>query len=91
MTKDIECYYNLTASILRMAASDYKTAIRRLDKNPKHAEGIRVKNEVERFVHSEWFTALCPAEPSDVLSHWTREARSTGRNQKFVAHRKRRA
>lgn len=51
-------YTRLANEIILQAVKDYRTALRKLAKNPKSIDGAKVKNEVERFFHSQWFETL---------------------------------
>lgn len=53
-----DAYQNLANAIIFMAVKDYRTALRKLKKRPKYGPAQDIKNEVERFFHSDWYREL---------------------------------
>lgn len=51
-------YQNLANGIILRAVKDYRTALRKLKKRPKYGPAQDIKNEVERFFHSDWYREL---------------------------------
>ncbi len=51
-------YENLANAIIVQAVNDYRKALRCLKTNPKFEPAQYTVIEVERFLRSEWYTAL---------------------------------
>ncbi|MCC8101988.1 MAG: hypothetical protein LIP11_06910 [Clostridiales bacterium] len=51
-------YENLANAIIIQAVKDYRTALKTLKRNPDNMDAADTVNEVERFFHSQWYTAL---------------------------------
>ena len=51
-------YENLANAIILLAVKDYRTALKRLDRNPNNRSAQHDKAEVERFFRSQWYSAL---------------------------------
>lgn len=60
-------YQALANAIVKMAAEDYRTALKRLSKHPKDRDGLAVKNECERFFRSGWFGILTGLDPEVLI------------------------
>ena len=50
-----EPYQNLANAIILMAVKDYRDALKKLKKRPSYGPAQDMKNEVERFFHSDWY------------------------------------
>lgn len=53
-----EPYQDLANAIILMAVKDYRTALKKLKKRPYYGPAKEIKNEVERFFHSDWYREL---------------------------------
>ena len=51
-------WQSLANAIVISAAKDYRTALRRLRRNPKSKTAISEITDLERFFRSEWYAAL---------------------------------
>lgn len=51
-------YETLGNAIILQAVKDYRQALKRVRKNSRNQESVRVKDEVERFFRSGWFGQL---------------------------------
>ena len=51
-------YENLANAIVITAAKDYRDALRSLTRNKKNNNAKRMKEEVERFFNSDWYSVL---------------------------------
>ena len=53
-----EPYQDLANAIILMAVKDYRDALKKLMKRPRYGPAQDMKNEVERFIHSDWYREL---------------------------------
>ena len=53
-----EACKNLANAIIITAANDYRTALRRLKRNPNSEAAKRVISKTERFFRSDWYGVL---------------------------------
>ena len=51
-------YENLANAIVMTAAKDYRDALRSLTRNKNNNNAKRMKEEVERFFNSDWYSVL---------------------------------
>ena len=51
-------YENLANAIVITAAKDYRYALRSLKRNKSNNNAKRMKEEVERFFNSDWYSVL---------------------------------
>lgn len=51
-------YENLANAIVITAAKDYRDALRSLARNKNNNNAKRMKEEVERFFNSDWYSVL---------------------------------
>ena len=51
-------YENLANAIVITAAKDYRDALRSLKRNKNNNNAKRMKEEVERFFNSDWYSVL---------------------------------
>lgn len=49
MSEYVECYENLKAAVVKLAADDYRRALIRLRRHPKDTNALHTKNECELF------------------------------------------
>lgn len=66
---------NLVQAIVKIAAQDYRVALKKLKKNPYNRIAVAEKATVERFFRSEYFEALVPGKVSGdyILRHLQEE------------------
>lgn len=53
-----DSYENLANAIVITAAKDYRDALRSLTRNKNNNNAKRMKEEVERFFNSDWYSVL---------------------------------
>ena len=51
-------YENLASAIVITAAKDYRDALQSLTRNKNNDKAKRMKEEVERFFNSDWYSVL---------------------------------
>lgn len=56
--QDGDPYENLANAIVLQAVKDYRSALRTLKRNKNSYSARRMKEEVERFFLSDWFSEL---------------------------------
>ncbi len=61
-------FEGLANAIIIQAAVDYRLALRQLRQNPGFQPAISMKNEVERFFHSEWFSILTRVDGPELMA-----------------------
>ena len=70
-----EPYQNLANAIILMAVKDYRDALKKLKKRPKYAPAQHMKNEVERFFHSDWYRELTSVDGNVLIKKLKSEVR----------------
>lgn len=65
-------YENLANAIIKQAARDYMTVLRKLKKNPQNKAAMAEAMELERFFHSGWYGCLTSVD-GDYLIERLRE------------------
>jgi hypothetical protein len=60
-------YEDLANAIVLLAVKDYRDALKKLMKYPRHESAKRTKAEVERFLRSDWYRELTAVEPEILL------------------------
>jgi hypothetical protein len=63
----IDPYEDLANAIVLLAVKDYRDALKKLMKYPRHESAKRTKAEVERFLRSDWYRELTAVEPEIIL------------------------
>lgn len=63
----IDPYEDLANAIVLLAVRDYRDALKKLMKHPRHESAKRTKAEVERFLRSDWYRELTAVEPEILL------------------------
>lgn len=53
MSEYVECYENLKAAVVKLAADDYRRALIRLRRHPKDTNAIHTKIECELFFRKD--------------------------------------
>ena len=51
-------YEKLANGIILLAVKDYRSALKKLKRNPKNAAANDTVHEVERFLRSDWYKTL---------------------------------
>ncbi|MBM7561499.1 hypothetical protein [Fusibacter tunisiensis] len=60
-------YEDLANAIVLLAVKDYRDALKKMMKHPRHESAKRTKAEVERFLRSDWYRELTAVEPEILL------------------------
>ena len=60
-------YEDLANAIVLLAVKEYRDALKKLMKYPRHESAKRTKAEVERFLRSDWYRGLTAVEPEILL------------------------
>lgn len=60
-------YEDLANAIVLLAVKDYRDALKKLMKHPRHESAKHTKAEVERFLRSDWYRELTAVEPDILL------------------------
>ena len=60
-------YEMLANAIVLRAVRDYRDALKKLRKYPKHKPSLYTKREVERFFRSNWYGSLTVVEPEILI------------------------
>jgi hypothetical protein len=63
MEENYKAYENLANAIVKQAARDYMTALKRLKKNPYDRKKRKEVRELEEFFHSDWYELLTDVDP----------------------------
>ena len=63
----IDPYEDLANAIVLLAVKDYRDALKKLMKHPRHESAKRTKAELERFLRSDWYRELTAVEPEILL------------------------
>ncbi|MGL5258401.1 MAG: hypothetical protein ACRC76_15335 [Proteocatella sp.] len=63
----IDPYEDLANAIVLLAVRDYRDALKKLMKYPRHESAKHTKTEVERFLRSDWYRELTAVEPEIIL------------------------
>ena len=60
-------YEDLANAIVLLAVKDYRDALKKLMKHPRHESAKHTKAEVERFLRSDWYRELTTIKPEILL------------------------
>ena len=63
----IDPYEDLANAIVLLSVKDYRDALKKLMKYPRHESAKHTKAEVERFLRSDWYRELTAVEPEILL------------------------
>jgi len=58
----------LANAIAIQAVKDYRSALRRLMKNPRNIKAEHMKNDCESFFRSSWYALLTPVDGQLLMS-----------------------
>lgn len=72
-TASDENYENLANGIVVQAVKDYRSALRKLKRDPQNSTALYTKNEVEGFFNSEWFKLLTKIDPVKLMEKLNEE------------------
>lgn len=67
-------YQNLAQAIVLSAVKDWRAAVKKLKKRPKHELSLQMKEECERFFLSDWFEFLTSVDGEVILKKLKQEA-----------------
>ena len=70
-----EPYQDLANAIILMAVKDYRDALKKLKKRPFYGPAQDMKNEVERFFHSDWYRELTSVDGNFLIENLRSEVR----------------
>ena len=73
----IDPYEDLANAIVLLTAKDYRNALKKLMKYPRHESAKRTKAEVERFLRSDWYRELTSVDGDYMLKKIRSEVRET--------------
>ena len=65
--KSAEWQENLAHAIILQAVRDYRDVRKILKKYPKHELSLKMREEIEEFFLSDWFTVLTKLEGKTLL------------------------
>ncbi len=60
-------YENLANAIIIKACTDYRNALKRVEKNRNNKEAIHEVLELEKFFHSPWYNALTTVDGDFII------------------------
>ena len=67
MEENYKAYENLANAIVKQAARDYMTALKRLKKDPYDRKKRKEVRELEEFFHSDWYELLTDVDPDYLI------------------------
>ena len=70
---DGDPYENLANAIIVQAASDYRTALKKLKRNPKNKDAMAEAMECERFFRSDWYEHLTSVDGEYLINKLRQE------------------
>ena len=70
---DGDPYENLANAIIVQAASDYRTALKKLKRNPKNKDAMTEAMECERFFRSDWYEYLTSVDGEYLINKLRQE------------------
>jgi hypothetical protein len=62
-----EPYQNLADAIILQAVKDYRYALKKLNKQPKHKNAQSLKNDLEMFFRSDWYRELTSVDGETLI------------------------
>ena len=60
-------YENLANSIIVQACDDYRTALKKIKKNPRNKDAIGDALSIEKFFYSRWYGALTAVDGDFII------------------------
>ena len=70
-------YEKLANAIVLQAVSDYRTALKKVKKNPKNREAIEGALQLEKFFRSEWYQVLTSVDGEYLIDRLRKEVAET--------------
>lgn len=67
-------YEKLANGIILLAVKDYRSALKKLKRNPKNAAANDTVQEVERFLRSDWYKTLTSVDGEMLIRKLREEA-----------------
>jgi hypothetical protein len=68
-------YENLANAIVLYAARDYRSALKKIRKNPRNKEAMHAAMKCERFFRSDWFCVLTSVSGEYLIERLRKEVR----------------
>lgn len=68
-------YENLANAIVLFAARDYRSALKKLRRNPRNKEAMRVAMKCEQFFRSGWYSRLTSLSGEYLIERLQKEVR----------------
>lgn len=72
-------YEKLANAVVLQAVSDYRTAVKRIRKNPRNREAAEEARAIERFFRSSWYQVLTSVDGEYLIERLRKEASGTGK------------
>ncbi|MCH3955208.1 MAG: hypothetical protein LKE44_08445 [Eubacterium sp.] len=69
-------YENLAIAIIKSAARDYLTVLRKIKKNPRNKAAMQDALELERFFHSQWYGCLTSVDGNYLIDRLREEVKN---------------
>ena len=70
-------YEKLANGIVLQAVSDYRTALKKVKKNPNNREAIDEALQIEKFFRSEWYQVLTSVDGEYLIDRLLKEVSET--------------
>lgn len=70
-------YEKLANAIILQAVSDYRTALKKVKKNPKNRDAIDEALQIEKFFRSEWYQVLTSVDGGYLIDRIRKEVSET--------------
>ena len=74
----------LANAIVIQAAEDYRRALRRLRRDPRHKESLILKDSCERFFRSQWYGVPTDADGEMLMQRIREEVTRRGRRREIM-------
>ena len=74
----------LANAIVIQAAEDYRRALRRLQRDPRHKDSLIMKDSCERFFRSQWYGVLTDADGEMLMQRIREEVTRRGRRREIM-------
>lgn len=70
-------YEKLANAIVLQAVSDYRTALKKVKKNPNNREAIDEALQIEKFFRTEWYQVLTSVDGEYLIDRLRKEVSET--------------
>lgn len=67
-------YERLANAVVLQAVADYRTALRKVRKNPKNREALDTALQIEKFFRSQWYQTLTSVDGEYLITQLRKEA-----------------